>query len=85
MILDYGENIYEILSEITGLKFKAQVKNCGIEFKKIYLITDLEKSEEYYFLVVDQDQITFRNKTEFIEKFIVFLEKNIIELDSVLR
>ena len=48
MISDYGEKIYEILSELTGLKFKAQIKDSGIEFKKIYRITDLETKKEYY-------------------------------------
>tara|TARA_B110000902_G_scaffold187420_1_gene212050 strand:- start:343 stop:483 length:141 start_codon:yes stop_codon:yes gene_type:complete len=46
MIPDYGEKIYEILSKLVGLKFKAQIKDSGIEFKKIYIILDLETNSK---------------------------------------
>jgi len=82
MISDYGENIYKILSELIGFKFKAQVKNSGIEFKKIYQITNLETNAKYYSLIVNQEQINFKDKTEFIEKFIILLEKNINEFEQ---
>ena len=82
MIPDYGENVYEILSELIGLKFKAQVKNSGIEFKKIYQIMDLETNEKYYSLIVNHIQIDFKDKTEFLKKFIILLEKNINEFDQ---
>ena len=48
MIPDYGEKTNKILSELIGLKFKAQIKDSGIEFKKIYRITDLDTNAEYY-------------------------------------
>ena len=82
MISDYGEKSYEILSELTGLKFKAQIKDSGIEFKKIYRITDLETKKEYYSLIVNTEQINFKNKAGFITVFKSLLENNINDFDS---
>lgn len=82
MISDYGEKIYEILSELTGLKFKAQIKDSGIEFKKIYRITDLETKKEYYWLIVNTEQINFKNKAGFITEFKSLLKNNINEFDT---
>jgi len=82
MISDNGEKIYEILSELTGLKFKAQIKDSGIEFKKIYRITDLETKKEYYSLIVNTEQINFKNKAGFITVFKSLLENNINDFDS---
>src|SRR5690606_28922395 len=81
MIPHYGEKIYEILSKLIGLKFKAQIKDSGIIFKKIYRITDLESKEEHYSLITNGGLINFGNKEEFIKKFISFLENNISEFD----
>jgi len=41
MILDYGQDVYEKLNEITGLKFKSQIKDSGIVFKQIFEMTNL--------------------------------------------
>ena len=81
MTSDYGEKTYEILSELIGLKFKAQIKDSGIEFKKIYRITDLETNVEYYSLIINSEQITFTNRTEFLKEFILLLKNNIEEFD----
>lgn len=81
MIPDYGEKTYEILSELIGLKFKAQIKDSGIEFKKVYKITDLQTNEEYYSLLVNNEQINFKNKSEFLTEFISLLQNNINEFD----
>lgn len=81
MIPDYGEKIYEILSELIGLKFKAQIKDSGIEFKKIYRITDLETNAEYHSLIINSEQINFKNKAEFLKEFVSLLQNNINEFD----
>lgn len=81
MIPDYGEKTYEILSELVGLKFKAQIKDSGIEFKKIYRITDLETKEEYHSLIINSEQINFKDKNEFLKRFILLLQNNIDEFD----
>jgi len=81
MISDYGEKTYEILSELVGLKFKTQIKDSGIEFKKIYRITNLETNKEYYSLIINSEQINFKNKAEFIKEFASLLQKNINEFD----
>ncbi|MEP4535217.1 MAG: hypothetical protein ABJ004_19125 [Cyclobacteriaceae bacterium] len=74
--------IYEILSKLVGLKFKAQFNNCGIEFSGIYKITNLQSTNEYYCLITtDSDRINFKDKTEFLTKFIALLERNIQEFD----
>ena len=81
MIPDYGEKIYMILSKLVGFKFKAQIKDSGIEFKKIYKIVDLETNTEYYSLIINSEQINFKNKTEFINEFKILLENNINEFE----
>ena len=81
MIPDYGESTYEILSELIGLKFKAQIKDSGIELEKIYKIIDLETKSEYYSLIINSEQVSFENKVEFLKNFILHLENNIIEFD----
>ncbi len=82
MTPDYGETIYEILSKIVGLKFKSQIKNSGIEFKKIFKITDLETNKDFYSLIINQEQINFKDKTEFLNKFAILLEENMKEFDK---
>ena len=39
IIPDYGENVYNIVSDIVGLKFKAQIKGSGIALKGISLLS----------------------------------------------
>lgn len=74
--------IYEILSKLVGLKFKAQFNNCGTELKGIYKITNLQSTNEYYSLITtDNDRINFKGKAEFLTKFIALLERNIQEFD----
>lgn len=81
MIPDYGEKIYGILSELVELKFKAQIKDSGIQFKKIYRVNDLETNTEYYSLIINDEQINFKNKDEFIIEFKSLLEKNLEEFE----
>lgn len=82
MIPNYGEKIYGILSELVNLKFKAQIKDSGIQFEKIYRVNDLETNTEYYSLIVNSKKINFKNKNEFIIKFKSLLENNIAEFEN---
>lgn len=79
---DYNENVYNILTRITKLNFKSQIKNSGIVFQRIYKIINLESNNEYYQLVLNDDTIVFTNQEEFCIKFIVFLEQNLDKLES---
>ena len=82
MTINYGENTYEILSELIDLKFKSQIKNSGIEFKRIYKITDLETNAEYFSLITNGEPINFKNRVDFLKKFIIYLENNINEFNE---
>jgi len=70
MIPDYGEKTNKILSELIRLKFKAQIKDSRIEFNKIYRIIDLDTNAEYYSLIINREQIHFKDKAEFSKVFI---------------
>lgn len=70
MIPDYGEKTNKILSELIRLKFKAQIKDSRIEFNKINRIIDLDTNAEYYSLIINREQIHFKDKAEFSKVFI---------------
>lgn len=76
------ETTYEILSGLLKLKFKAQIKDCGVEFISLYRIINLTSNTETYTLVLNNATINFLDKTDFIKKFIVLLEKNVADFDA---
>lgn len=82
MIPDYGEDVYEKLSEIIGLKFKSQLKNSGIALKQIHEFVDLISNERFYLLTTNSDSIKFANKDEFIQKFILLIKRSINKLNT---
>lgn len=82
MTTEYGIDVYEKLSEITKLKFKALIKDSGVEFKQIYQITDLVTLYQYYEIITHADSIVFENRSEFIEEFIKWLEKSIAQYEQ---
>lgn len=82
MIRYYGQEVYEKISQITGLKFKSQIKDSGIEFKQIFEMTDLLSCKKNYLLFTNSDSIWFTNKDEFIQKFINWIIKSIDQLNS---
>ncbi|MCP9611371.1 hypothetical protein [Coprobacter tertius] len=82
MIPDYGEKVYTILSDLTGLKFKAQLKGSGIEFKSIYKMQNLVGGSESYLLFLDDTSIWFRDRDGFINEFITFLAKSLEDLNA---
>ncbi len=73
--------VYEILSQITGLKFKVQFENSGLNFQNIYFMEDLETEERSYRILIDNKAITFRNNQEFLQKFIKLLNINMKQFD----
>lgn len=79
---NYGEEVYEKVSEITKLKFKALIKNSGIEFKQIYEMTDLITKKKNYVIFTNADSIFFENRTEFIQAFIEWLRKSISQFNT---
>ena len=82
IIPDYGENVYNIVSDIVGLKFKAQIKGSGIALKGIYKILNLENQNEYYLLRINDTSICFTNQEDFINEFISLLKINLEDLNS---
>ena len=82
MIPDYGENTYKILNKIIKINFKAQIKDSGIELKKLYKMTDLESGKEDYLLVTNGNSIRFVDEPDFIQKFIMFLKSNIADFNQ---
>lgn len=82
MFEDYGENIYNILSNVVNLNFKAQIKNSGIAFKRFFKIIDLESNKEFFQLTINDENILFMNQQDFLKEFISFLEKSIEDLET---
>ena len=81
-IKELNEEVYEILSNVTGLKFKPQIKNSGIDLKKIHEMKDLVKESIKYVLLLDDTVIPFKDTKEFILKFHKHLSKNLDELQK---
>lgn len=82
MIPKYGEDVYEKVSELVGLKFKAQIKNSGIVFKEILELTNLITSEKHFLLITNSTPIRFIDKNEFVQNFIVLLRRSIDKLNE---
>lgn len=81
MTPDDNVKVYEKLSEITGLKFKAQFKDCGILFERIFEMTDLITGDKNFLLYLDSSTIWFSDNIEFIDEFLLFLNKSIKDLE----
>ena len=82
MIKDFNEEVYLKVSNITGLKFKSQIKNSGIVFQKIYSMTDLNSENKSYLILTNTESIWFKDKDDFIQKFIIYIKNNIEQLNS---
>ena len=67
----FNEKVYEILSQVTGLKFKSQIKNSGISLEDIFEMKNLDKK-----------LIEFKDKRDFIVKFHNHLVDSVIQLKS---
>ncbi len=82
MICEFGEPIYEIVSKLTGLKFKAQIKDSGVVFKSIFKMEDLTNGEVHYLLIIDESSIRFSNSEQLISGLIIHIKKNIERLNE---
>lgn len=78
------EEVYEKLSSLLNIKFKAQLKGCPIEFYKILLVQNLITNNENYTVIFKNEKnwLIFKNKTEFIECFIEHIDIKIRELNQ---
>lgn len=82
MIPNYGEEVYEKVSQITELKFKSQIKDSGIKFKQIFEMTDLISNKRNFLIFTNSDSIWFTDKDDFIQNFIMLIKKSIDKLNS---
>ena len=82
MYFSFNDNVYNKVSELVSLKLKSQLKNSGIEFDEIFLITNLVNKECYYLLIINKDlSIKFSDKKSFLDSFIKFLKINLKNLE----
>ncbi|MFA0960363.1 hypothetical protein AB9P05_01005 [Roseivirga sp. BDSF3-8] len=84
-IPSYNPEVYDKVSQLTGLNFKAQLKDSGIEFRKIYKMTDMLNEEISYLLVTDKLGVVFKNRDEFLDKFILQLRSRLADLNQELE
>ena len=82
MIPNYGADVYKKVSEITNLKFKAQINGSGIVFKKLVQVTDLVTGDWHYVLFTENESFGFTNQQEFIKGFIKNLKNSIDKLNK---
>ncbi|UTW62904.1 hypothetical protein KFE98_01735 [bacterium SCSIO 12741] len=82
MILDYNNEVYEKVSQITGLKFKTHMKGSGVVFEKIFEMHNLISGKKHFLLLTNSNSIPFTNRDEFIQSFILWLKKSIAGLNN---
>lgn len=82
MIPNYGEEVYQKISEITGLKFKSQIKDSGIIFEKIFEMHNLVTDSKNFLVTTDKENIIFNKREDFIQKFIMHLKESIHQLNN---
>jgi hypothetical protein len=79
---NFNNIVYEILSQVTGLKFKPQIKNSGIFLEDIFKMKNLTNDKTHFVLYLDKKLIEFKDKREFIVKFHNHLIDSVIKLKS---
>ena len=67
------ESVYSILSKIANLKFYSEFKDSGLEFERIYSMTNLSTGKENYLLIVNNIEIKFVTQRDFVFHFLRFL------------
>lgn len=72
------ESVYSLLSKIVNLKFYSELKDSGIEFERIYRMTNLSTGKENYLIIVNNVEIRFVTQRDFIYHFSNFLKNNIV-------
>lgn len=78
------EEIYEKLSSLFNLKFKAQLKDSPIEFDNFLLIKNVVLENENYVILFrkENDVLKFRSREEFITSFINFIDIKIKQFEE---
>lgn len=77
------EDIYEKISSLYGIKFKAQLKDSPIEFKAFYNVVDVITNRECYQIIFANDEsIIYSDKSDFITEFMIYIQTKIIELQD---
>ena len=77
------EDIYDKISSLYGIKFKAQLKDSPIEFKAFYHLVDVITSSECYQIIfINDERIIYSDKSDFIAEFRIYIQSKIIELQD---
>ncbi|SFN01868.1 hypothetical protein SAMN05421594_0401 [Chryseobacterium oleae] len=77
------KEIYEKISSMYGIKFKAQLKDSPIEFYKFSTLNDIISDKESYLIIfANKESIKFRNKSEFLKEFMNYIYCKILELEN---
>lgn len=78
------EEIYEKLSSLFNLKFKAQLKDSPIEFDNFLMVKNVVLENENYVILFrkENDILKFRNREEFITSFINFIDIKIKQFEE---
>lgn len=79
---NFNEIVYNVLSDLIGLKFKSQLKNSGILLEEIFEMKNLKNSKTHFVLYLDNKVIEFKNKREFIVVFHNHLIDSVNQLRS---
>lgn len=78
------EEIYEKLSSLFNLKFKAQLKDSPIEFDNFLLVKNVILENENYVILFRKEKeiLKFRNRDEFLSSFISFIDIKINQFEE---
>ena len=77
------EDIYDKISSLYAIKFKAQLKDSPIEFKAFYHVVDVITTKECYQIIFRNDEsIIFSDQLDFISEFMIYVQSKIDELQD---
>lgn len=78
------EDIYEQISSLFKIKFKAQLRGSPIEFYNFLFLKNMLIKDEYFVLVFsgNKELIKFTDREDFILKFTEYIQKKINELED---
>lgn len=72
------EDIYDKISSLYGIKFKAQLKDSPIEFKAFYHVIDVMTNSKCYQIIFGNDErIIYFEKSDFITEFMIYIQSKI--------
>jgi hypothetical protein len=77
------EDIYEQISSLFKIKFKAQLKDSPLEFTNFCELEDITTGELSYLLIFrNEESIKFKNRAEFIKEFSNYMYCKILEFEN---